>query len=411
MVMRVSDGPSGISGNGSAPEHSGVVRLSKTRPYKLEEYLRATLGRDAWRRTLGLCLCAAAAIAACVLMVYVYLHPGYVRQDGISSTHRVTSPAGYLFAAAAMLLLAVVLMGLAVPYIYAALGLPMGKGYGKRCKRRLVNMTSSRGAMPTTEFYFKRPCSNFDEVTLDVRGRTLGFGDSSVPLSSVYKLFVSQEWGMLVLRTTWHGGPRDVVADVSALGLAEVRSLVDEVLGVLPAQTRVYGISHAPRPASWLHKSDPWDSWHCRKIQIGKWLVPHDYTRRWRGWHLPQPSGASNAVHNGRVGKMGSYEDVTSGWLPVGSIAVVNGEAIMVVGRNVRDKRRNLYEYVIVRYPEGLTGEDDYYVCRRDQVQRVLHLGMTDAHEEALEKLLDAGLSALDTSWEPFSGYPRSDAR
>lgn len=83
----------------------------------------------------------------------------------------------------------------------------------------------------------------------------------------------------------------------------------------------------------------------------------------------------------------------------------------MVVGRNVRDKRRNLYEYVIVRYPEGLTGEDDYYVCRRDQVQRVLHLGMTDAHEEALEKLLDAGLSVLDTSWEPFSGYPRSDAR
>lgn len=146
--MRVSDGPSGIPGNGSAPEHSGVVRLSKTRPYKLEEYLRATLGRDAWRRTLGLCLCAAAAIAACVLMVYVYLHPGYVRQDGISSTHRVTSPAGYLFAAVAMLLLAVALMGLAVPYVYAALGLPMGKGYGKRCKRRLVNMTSSRARCP-----------------------------------------------------------------------------------------------------------------------------------------------------------------------------------------------------------------------------------------------------------------------
>ena len=77
----------------------------------------------------------------------------------------------------------------------------------------------------------------------------------------------------------------------------------------------------------------------------------------------------------------------------------------MVLGRNVEDEAGNWYEYVIIPYPEGMTGRNDYYVCSRGDVQEVLHKGFSNAMEEKPKERLEAGGSALDKEWDPMAGY------
>lgn len=85
--------------------------------------------------------------------------------------------------------------------------------------------------------------------------------------------------------------------------------------------------------------------------------------------------------------------------LPLGSIVLLQGaeRKLLIIGRIVSDeKMENIYDYVGVIYPEGLSGDGQQYFFNRDAIELVLFIGFQDDEELSLRSEIFSTLDELE---------------
>ena len=74
------------------------------------------------------------------------------------------------------------------------------------------------------------------------------------------------------------------------------------------------------------------------------------------------------------------YKDL----LPIGSVVLLKGgqRKLMITGRIITDENmEEIYDYVGVIYPIGVTGEGEQYFFNRDGIESIYFIGFQDGEE------------------------------
>lgn len=90
-----------------------------------------------------------------------------------------------------------------------------------------------------------------------------------------------------------------------------------------------------------------------------------------------------------------NYENL----LPLGSIVLLSGaeRKLMIIGRIVSDeKMEQIYDYVGVIYPEGLSGDGEQFFFNRDAIDLVLFIGFQDDEELSMRSEIFAAIDELE---------------
>ena len=70
--------------------------------------------------------------------------------------------------------------------------------------------------------------------------------------------------------------------------------------------------------------------------------------------------------------------------LPIGSVILLKGgqRKLMITGRILSDqKMEEIYDYVGVLYPIGMTGDDNQYFFNDDAIEQIFFIGFQDEDE------------------------------